>query len=965
MISTQTAMLFRRVFFLIFMCLAGALGAAQAQTGTIKGTIRDEKTKEAIIGASVGIEGTGLGAATDLDGSFEIGKVPAGTHTLVVNYVSYQRKTIPNLQVDAGKVVVINTALTESANQLGDVVVTAQRLTNTEVAVITEVKNAQLVAVGVSSEQIVKSQDRDAAQIARRVPGVSIQDNRFVLVRGLTQRYNAVMLNDVLTPSSEVDTRAFAFDMIPSNIIDRMLIFKSGSAELPGDFAGGVIKVYTKRAPQENFTNVSFGGGYRFGTTFSEVQKYEGGKYDWLGFDSGKRTIPDNWPARLSDNSFSPELRAAFGRQLPNRWDVNTIKAAPDARLSFNLGRRYDIGEKQFGILTSLNYGNYHLATSPRLTSYELGEDRSQVSVAYNDQLYNNEVRLGVVQNFWLRLNNRNSLEFKNLFNQLGAAETVVRQGRNITQTSNDELAYSQRFESRSIYSGQLIGNHELANDKTKLDWVGGFAYTYRTEPDWRRARYTRPIGATNGDGTLVPFALVTPAEPNPTDAGRFFSKLNERVGTVALNAQHTFRADSSNREGGFKMKAGVYGERKDRDFNARFFGYNYIGGPNSTARTLPIGQIFAPENLTGRPGAFSLEEGTNPSDEYTATSTLLSGYASVTLPVGKFTGTVGFRGEYMDLAVNGILLDRRPGRGGFTLFSPLPSVNLTYDLNDRMLVRAAYSSTINRPEFRELAPFRYYDFNLNGDIQGNLSLRTARIQNLDLRWELYPSSGELVTVGAFYKRFTDPIESFLSFTAGGPSTLGYAFINAQGATSYGTEIEVRKSLSSLTSSTLLRRLSLAGNASFIISRVDLGNPVLVPDAGGVVTPIDPGDTQIINRPLQGQSPYLINLGTYYSSEDNSTQVSLLYNVVGPRIFAVGNKLNPTVFEVPRNVMDIIVTKRLAKNWELRAAVQDVFNQPVQLDQDTDRNGKHSSGDNTVRTYRRGSYSSVGLTYTW
>ncbi|MFC7671076.1 TonB-dependent receptor plug domain-containing protein [Hymenobacter humi] len=316
------------------------------------------------------------------------------------------------------------------------------------------------MAVGVSAEQIVRSQDRDAAQIARRVPGVSIQDNRFVLVRGLTQRYNAVMLNDVMTPSSEVDTRAFAFDMIPSNVIDRMLIFKSGSAELPGDFAGGVIKLYTKRAPEENFTNFSLQGGYRQGTTFQQVQQAEGGKYDFLGFDSGKRTIPNNWPTRLSDD-YSTGLRAAYARQLPNRWGVNSLKAAPDLRLSFNMGRRFEPGQKQVGTLTSLNYGNYHQSTNARLSFYENGADRNQPASFYNDRLFSNEVRLGVVQNFWLRLNGRNTLEFKNLFNQLGTSETVLREGQDITQTSNDVRAYSQRFESRSIYSGQLAGNHE------------------------------------------------------------------------------------------------------------------------------------------------------------------------------------------------------------------------------------------------------------------------------------------------------------------------------------------------------------------------------------------------------------------------------------------------------------------------------------------------------------------------
>jgi TonB-dependent receptor len=948
---------------LFFVCWLGGSLAAAAQTGSIRGTVRDQQTQEPVIGASVGVEGTGIGAATDLDGAFTIAKVPVGAHALRISSVGYTNKTVPGLAVAAGKVVVVNTLMSASTSALDEVVVTAQRRTNTEIAVISEVRNAQLVAVGVSSEQIVKSQDRDAAQIARRVPGVSIQDNRFVLVRGLTQRYNAVMLNDVLTPSSEVDTRAFAFDMIPSSVIDRMLIFKSGSAELPGDFAGGVIKVYTKRAPEENFTNLSVLGGYRAGTTMHDVQKAEGGKYDWLGFDSGKRTIPSNWPTNLSTD-IAATTRADLARQLPNRWGVNTLKAAPDVRLSFNMGRRFELGGKQFGTLTSLNYGNYNQAYNGRLTFYENGTDRDQLAANYSDQVYNNEVRLGVVQNFWLRLSGRSTLEFKNLFNQLGNSETVVRAGQDITQSSNDVRGFSERFESRSIYSGQLIGNHELANDKTTINWVGGFSSTYRTEPDWRRARYIRPIGAMGTDGQPAPFGVALPAQPSLTDAGRYFSKLNERVETVALNVVHQLKKDSTNREGGLRLKAGLYAERKDRTFDARFFGYQSVGN-TSGIRTQPIDQVFGPANLTGQSGAFTLAENFDPSNSYTAYNTLAAGYASLTVPLGKFTGTAGFRAEYNDQNVSSQLLTGQTVRGGRRLLSPLPSLNLSYNLSDKMLVRAAYASTINRPEFRELAPFRFYDFNLNANIQGNYDLRTARVQNLDLRWELYPTTGELVTVGAFYKHFANPIESYQIATATGVNSLNYAFVNTQSAMNYGVEVEVRKSLASISDAAWLRGFSLVGNASYIVSQVDLGATVNVPDNSGQINPSNVGDTQSQRRPLQSQSPYLINLGAYYANEENGTQISVLYNVAGPRIFAVGNVDNPTLFEAPRHVVDLVATKRLTPHWELRAALQDLFNQPVKLAQDTDRDLKYSSSDQPVREFRRGSYSTLGVTYTW
>lgn len=949
-----------RIITLALLLFSFSSLEAAAQTGTITGVVKDEKTQEAIIGASVGVQGTTIGASTDLDGHFTLAKVPAGNQTLVISYISYQTKTIPNLTVEGGKALVVNTSLAESAHQLADVVVTGQRITNTEVAVITEVKNAQLVAVGVSSEQIVKSQDRDAAQIARRVPGVSIQDNRFVLVRGLTQRYNSVLLNDVLTPSTEVDSRAFSFDMIPSSAIDRMMIYKSGSAELPGEFAGGVIKLYTKRAPQENFTNLSIGGGFRNKTTLEQVQQAQGGKLDFLGFDDGKRDLPGNYPVQLHVPPFTAERAAAYANQMPNRWGLQTKKALPDFRLGFNMGRRFSLGEKEAGTMTSLNYGSYNQYSDIDLSFYE----GQKVGQQYNDRTYSTNVRLGLVQNFWLRVNPRNSFEFKNLFNQMGFSESVTREGQDITSSDSDVRAYSQRYESRSLYSGQLLGKHELANDKTNIDWQSGFSIIRRTEPDWRRVRYIRPHVTPGSEGVPAEFGVALPSDPNPTDAGRFFSELTERVETVAANLTHQLgQKDSSSVSGeerGLKLKAGVYAERKDRNFASRFFGYQGVGN-TSGVRYLPLDQVFAPENVTGTEGKFTYEEGTEPNGRYDASNTLVAGYASLMVPVGsRFTGTVGLRAEYNDIKVNSRRLDGTPTQGGTSVLSPLPSLNMTYTISDKALVRAAYASTINRPEFRELAPFSFYDFNLNSNVVGNYTLKTANIHNLDARWEYYPASGEMISLGAFYKQFRNPIESFLLYT---PSGLSNTFVNSKSAQNYGVELEVRKSLSELTNSSFLRRISLVGNASYIFSRVDLGETVLAADLGGEVSRENVADIQDQKRPLQNQSPYLINLGAYYDDVEAGTQVNLLYNVVGPRIFAVGNRLNPTVYEAPRNVIDLVLTKRLTPKLELRAAVQDVLNQPVKLVQDLNTNARIDNSDPTVRSFRRGANSTLGLTF--
>jgi outer membrane cobalamin receptor len=950
----------KRYITLVFSILCAY--AAQAQTGTIKGTIKDAKTGEAIIGASAVIEGTTIGAAADLDGNFIIPKVPVGTHSLVITFVSYQKKVIPNLVVESGKAVVVNTALDEETTQLTEVTVTAQRATNTEVAVISEIRMAQQVAVGVSSEQIMKSQDRDAAQIIRRVPGVSIIDNRFVMVRGLGQRYNAVLLNDVLTPSSEVDVRSFSFDMIPSNVIDRMIIYKSGAAELPGEFAGGVVKIYTKRAPVENFTNFSITGGFRGNTTFKSVQTYQGSKTDILGFDSGFRQLPNSIPSVLS-SSFSAVERANYANQLKNVWSTQPKTVTPDFRLSFNLGRRFDIGSVNVGSLTAINYSNVNQYTDVALNAYETFDPIAQASpkaVTYDDELYRNTVRIGVVQNFSVKASANSRFEFKNIFNQLGFSETVTRRGTNFGN-GVDEQNYSLRYENRSIYMGQLVGDHNFNGDLTTLNWQLGYAYTNRKEPDWRRFVTNRTSGTTNGDGTPAPFQFSIPGSPTLFDAARYFSNLNENVFTLGINGEHKLGNETENP---IKFKAGIYAERKDRKFDARVFSYLVSPGADadliSQYKQLPFDQIFTPEHVNGTTG-FTLGEDINPSFRYSANNTLLAGYLSSSLPLSKkLTAVAGIRVEYNDQSVIGKNSGGQSTPGGEAIVTPLPSLNLTYNLSDKALFRLAYAYTLNRPEFRELANFNFYDFNLNANIFGNPNLKIANIHNVDFRWEYYPSVSELISIGAFYKHFNNPIESFLLIGSGGASSLNYSYGNAKYADNYGVEVEVRKSFTELSNSRFIQNLSLVANASVIHSRIDLGEFVdLGPDAGGLV---NVGANQDKTRPMMNQSPYLVNGGLYYNDQKSGWQANILYNVFGKRIFAVGNIFNPTVYELPRHVIDLTVSKRISK-MEIRLGVQDILNQAFQLKQDSKQDGEITKADESVRTFKTGTYTTLNFIY--
>jgi TonB-dependent receptor len=944
------------------LCALNAL----AQTGTLRGTIKDAKSKEAIIGATVRVDGTQLGTNTDVEGNFTVGNVPAGIHRVVVSYISYETKQIPGVRIESGNTTQIETELAEEGKALQEVIVTGSRATNTEVAVITEIKQLKPIAVGISAAQIQKSQDRDAAAAIRRVPGVSIVDNRFVLVRGLGSRYNSVLINDVITPSTEVDTRSFSFDLVPSNILDRMIIYKSGSAELPGDFAGGVIKIYTKRRPPRNFFDVGLTVGYRPNTTGQSVQTQTRSGANWLGMWGKDQQLPTSFPGSARDfNNLSPLQRAAFGKLLPNSWGLKQLTVSPDVRLAVNLGRRFDVGDVLVSNLTSINYGNTNQATNVDLRLYQNGITANDLFEKYTDANYARSTRLGVLHNWAARFSPVFNLEWKTLFNQLSTTETVVRDGQRVEE-GYDVRSYSERFENRSILTTQLAGEHTLS-ELTKLNWIAGFGYTGRWEPDWKRVRYQRVTGLSGSDGKLVDYQIAAPNDPNPIDVGRFYSRLGERVGTLALNGEHAFGTPTDREPN--KIRFGVYGERKDRDYSARFYGYQTIGDASAVTRQ-GINSAFDVKNVTGQEGGWSIKDGTKDLDSYKAANTYLAGYVSGDVYVGPSASlTLGFRGEYNDQGLKAVIVGQTKQLVSNKVFSPLPSLNLTYKFDERQNFRLAYSATINRPEFRELAPFSYFDFNLLGDVRGNTELKTANIQNLDARYEFYPTPNEVISVTGFYKYFKNPIETFLLPQ---PNGLAYTFINANHAQNYGVEVEVRKGFQNATS-TFLKNLSLVGNLSLIKSSIDLGKTVKAPDLSGAIQDYDLTGITDTKRPLQNQSPYLVNVGVYYAAPKSGWQGNILYNVFGQRIFAVGNLQNPTIYEMPRHVVDLNIAKQFSGKLELRLGIQDILNQYVRFAQDFNRDGKigkdvtsqTANADQDYRKFKRGSYTTLTAVYTF
>ena len=933
-------MRFNKLLNLIFVMASLSL---TAQTGTIEGLILDKETKETIIGAYVLVDGTQEGTTTDIDGIYVLRLAP-GKYNLTIQNIGYANIQIRDVVVEAGKKTEVNATMETESVKLSEVVITDVRKTNTDVAVLMEVKKAKQVVSAISNQQIAKSQDNNAAQVMQRIPGVTIVENRFVMVRGLAERYNNVLINNVVAPSTEVDKRTFSFDLISSGALDRMLIYKSGSADLPGDFSGAVIKIFTIEDVQENFFKINLGLGYRQNTSLGDFYQSKGSSTDFLGFDNGYRGLPSSFPdiSDLQKSNRNAQLRKDAATSLPNNFEALKSMATPDYAVGISFGRNFNFnnGNK----LT--NVTNIGLSTSFQhydrdFNRYFEWEDRNNTILKrfeYLDQTYEKENKVSVLSNWSLQLGTKSRLKFKNLFNQIGENETVIRMGTDYIQRVGEELRnYLLGYRSRTIYTGQLEGDHSLS-PKASINWVTGGSYLNENEPDLRRFRTFRKVSA--GD---VNYTIQLPPSSNLFETGRYYGKLFEYSLNNGLN--FTYKPKGEDKSGAV-LKTGYYADYRSRDFNSRYVSYLYPGffdpSVGQQLISLPLDKVFSNENIKTKDG-FVIEEGTRPIDSYDASNLLMAGYVNGEIPVGNFTLNAGLRAEHNTQKLNSSN-DFEKISVNQPVLSLLPFANAGYNLTDKSILRIGYGRTVNRPEFRELAPFLFYDYNLEAARVGNPDLKIATIDNIDLRYEYYPRNGELFSVAAFYKHFSNPIENKTIITTEQPQ---FTYINASFARNYGTEVEFRKSLRGVTNSTFIDNISVNLNGSLIFSNVDLGDIALA---------------QQRTRALQGQSPYIVNAALYYGGPKR-TNVNIIYNVFGSRIFSVGDVLFPTIYERPRNSLDINFSKTIKDKITYKLGITDLFNARYRFYQDSDRNEKIDSNDDVIFSFKRGTLFTFNLSY--
>lgn len=912
----------------------------KAYAADIKGKVTDSTTGEPLIGATIQIDGTPKATVTDIDGLFTFSGLDENAdYTLTIKYISYKTKKIDGVRAEA-QPQVIEIKLTPDEQTLNEVTVTGVARKNTEIAVIQMTKSSPVIVSNVSAQEITKTQDTNAGEVIRRVPGVSLIDDKFVMVRGLSQRYNNVWINGGAVPSSEADSRAFSFDLIPSSQIDNMQIVKTPSPEYPADYTGGFITITTKDIPAENTAELSVGGNWNDITSFSDFKYAKGSGTDFLGFDSGMRGLNGGINSTL--NSIAGNGVDLLNNHLNNDWRVRNMNPVGDLKLSGSLGRRWKLGDRQLGMIAAFNYSNeyrkYEDMQNNLFGVYNAEKDESNYLRYSVDDQYNHNVRLGAMLNFTLLSADGNSkYQLKNIFNQIGNDRYTWREG--LSAQSDNENSAEYYYRSRTTYNGQITGKHTFALDE--LDWSASYSYANRNVPD--RRRYLINDALEPGVMQLT----------SPNDISREWTKLDEHIVSAAVNDKHDFKFGSFTPS----LKFGAYGEYRTRKYTTRDFIYNW----NAASNTLPDGfrqfdlsEMLSDESYFGADRLYLLEE-QHMRNNYKGNNYLGAGYFAANIPLGNFNIYAGLRYEYdhMELITNTRDNAESPFSHNYEYNDLFPSVNTTYKINDQHQLRLSYGKTVNRPEFREVSPSVFYDFDLASNVQGNTDLKPCYIQNVDFRYEFYPSKGELISIAAFYKYFDSPIE--WTYTVTGGTSLVYSYMNAQRANNYGIELDIRKDLSFIG----LPGFSWSFNGALIKSRVKF-------EAG----------SKEEDRPMQGQSPYLVNTGLFYKNDKLQLDVALLYNRIGKRIIGVGRSEGttsgnealrvPDSYEMPRDVIDLSASKKFGNHWELKLSIRDLLAQKVYYKQFADvhySNGTSREVEQITRAYKPGRNIGVSAVY--
>lgn len=881
--------------------------------------------------ATVLISGLETVFKTDARGMVS-GDIPQGKYSLSVFHPEYQTQTLADVVVAGSPVVLDEVKLKEAVNELEDVVVLAPKVRGSVSALVEVRKQSSAVTDVLGAEQMARAGDSDAAASLRRVTGLTLVSGKYVYVRGLGERYSGVQMNSFSLPSPEPSRRVVPLDLFPTAIMESIVVQKSYTPDLPGEFGGGLIQLKTKSLPESFFFRANIATNYE---NVNNGLTYKGGSKDWLGMDDGSRKLPDSIKNLLSkgtqltpnlpgfDKGVSQEELVTLGRTLSNDYNTSRSDSPSLPGLSLSMGTGWDLSGIKLGVSGSALYGQSTDQLERRVRTFNVGsagkleidtDQRTEYSEVETRLAGSFDVGVDIYKHTQLRastflLRNTTNLAQNNLRQSFGS-------GGNFTDSTTLD------FTERQLWTQHLKGEHKLEkwiSHPITFDWRAGTSDALRDSPD--RREYTYDL--INGAKTIA---------SDSAGNRRTWSDLADDSTELAVNLTvPVFKSEPEF----LKFKVGALSLDKNRrsDITRLFFANDY-SGPAPIDLSANPETVFRPDNR--KPGVYLLRNLTNAADSYSGKQTVNAQYIMTDFsPWQKWSFQAGVRREVSEQQVNTFKYFE-PGNpfavSKLVMNDILPAYSLVWKPTDKIRGRLAYSETLARPDFRELSTVGFIDDETGNIVQGNANLKGTVIKNIDHRWEYYFTPDEYASVGIFYKNFENPIE--VMFLPGVNRI--QTFDNAKAANNFGVELEGRMGIRHF--SRALRRWTVLSNLTFIRSEIEL-------DAR------NSGIQTSASRPLQGQSPYVVNMQLQYDRTNWGFSSTLLYNMVGKRITEVGTNDIPDTYEQPFGQLDFVASQKIQKNWTLSLRARNLLDPEIEATQ----------GNEVVRAQKRGRIFSLNL----
>lgn len=862
----------------LFLLLLLPFSSVLAQTGQIVGKILDESTGQGLTSVGIQVVGTTTGVQSGLDGRFRL-RVPAGTTTLQVRRIGYAPKTITGIMVPDGGVVEQNITMSVANIQLSTVSVTAEKQNGSINSALISQKNAVNVVNAITAEQIARSPDGDAAQASQRISGVTVQDGKYLQVRGLSERYTTAQLNGVRLPSPEPERKVVPLDLFPSNLLQEVNTSKTFTPDQPGDFAGASVNIKTKEFPARRQTSYSIGFGTNARVINSSLPFAPRAGGELVGVTGENRSMPSSLAnANFLGNVTQTQMNDII-RSQRNVWNPVYRMGRGNTSVGMSSGGNKVLG-KNIGYVFSANYGyGEEVRSDEQFAVGNQGANNTVVPLTVvNGQTSRVGIQWGGLVNLSTMIRQHSRISLNSVFTR--NADNEARVDRGFDENLADSISRTTlRYVERGIVSITGQGEHQLSTNN-KTTWSVTTAHTARNEPDRSDLVYVR---SNNGSYSLL---------SSLDGARRLYFNLQEQNTVGQIDHVLTVRNQHN-------IKLGLYHRLTDRNTAAPI--YAFITRADTSVINRSADVIFGKDQACPTCNTINVQP-IGQAGSYIANDENTAGYMMTEWQLlNNVRMIVGSRFETANITIN------TSTQGGFTAESQLrnadilPAFLLNTQLSDTRNLRFAVSRTVSRPEYREFAPVTFRDVLGGVSVTGNTDLQRGLINNIDIRYEQFPNPGEIFSIGLFNKQFINPIERVEQATSGAYQA---RFQNALRANNIGVELEVRKQV--------FQAITVFSNATLMKSTVQLDTT-----KGLTVT-----DSK---RPLVGQAPYVYNMGITYSSRSGNTNTTILYNVVGDRIVAAGVMPLPNIVEKPRHMVDITLRTPIAHRTNLKIDIRNLL----------------------------------------